>query len=86
MNVKFHAIALATLAFMPELGNLGRGEAAALAGLAPYNNDSGKMRGKRRIKAGRKNFRNKLYMGAVSASTHNIILRPFGERLVAKGK
>jgi len=79
-------VACAALAFMPELGKLGREEAAALAGLAPYNNDSGKMRGKRRIKAGRKNFRNKLYMGAVSASTHNIILRPFGERLVAKGK
>ena len=79
-------VACAALAFMPELGSLNRGEAAALAGLAPYNNDSGKMKGKRRIKAGRKNFRNKLYLGAVSASTHNIILRPFGQRLVAKGK
>ena len=44
------------------------------------------MKGKRHIKAGRKDFRNKLYMGAVSASTHNIILRPFGEKLVARGK
>lgn len=79
-------VACAALAFMPELGTLNRGEAAALAGLAPYNNDSGKIQGRRHIKAGRKNFRNKLYMGAISASIHNKILRPFGEKLVAKGK
>ena len=79
-------IASAALAFMPELGTLSRGEVAALAGLAPYNNDSGKMTGKRKIKAGRKHFRNKLYLGAVTASTHNKILRPFGEKLIAKGK
>ncbi len=79
-------VAYAALAFMPELGRLKRGEAAALAGLAPYNNDNGKMKGKKHIKAGRKNFRNKLYMGAISASIHNKVLRPFRERLVAKGK
>ena len=44
------------------------------------------MKGRRHIKAGRKHFRNKLYLGAVSARTHNKILSPFAEKLIAKGK
>jgi transposase len=56
------------LAQMPELGQLNRGEAAALAGLAPFNRDSGSIRGKRAIFGGRRALRSGLYMAALSAA------------------
>jgi transposase len=52
---------------MPELGDLGQGQAASLAGLAPIANDSGKSQGKRSIRGGRARVRNALYMAALSA-------------------
>jgi transposase IS116/IS110/IS902 family protein len=55
------------LAQMPELGTLNRREAAALAGLAPFNRDSGTMRGKRTIFGGRRALRRGLYMAALVA-------------------
>jgi transposase len=74
------------LAQMPELGELNRREAAALAGLAPYNRDSGNLRGKRTIFGGRRAVRNGLYMAALVATRHNPILTAFYRRLRAAGK
>jgi len=74
------------LAQIPELGELNRGQATALAGLAPFNRDSGKMRGKRTIFGGRRAVRNGLYMSAVVAARYNPILRDFYRRLRAAGK
>ena len=74
------------LAQMPELGQLNRGEAAALAGLAPFNHDSGSIRGKRAIFGGRPALRSGLYMAALSAARYNPILSSFYQRLRAKGK
>lgn len=79
-------VARALLLELPELGTLTRREAAALAGLAPFNADSGKWRGKRRIMGGRGLARRKLYMGALSASRTNKVLKPVYERMVAAGK
>jgi transposase len=71
---------------MPELGELNRQKIAALAGLAPYNRDSGKKRGKRRIFGGRQSVRRVLYMAALSATKHNPVIKKFYERLMKKGK
>ena len=71
---------------MPELGQLNRGEAAALAGLAPFNHDSGSIRGKSAIFGGRRALRSGLYMAALSAARYNPILSSFYQRLRAKGK
>ena len=65
------------LAQMPELGQLNRREVAALVGVAPFNRDSGKMRGKRAIYGGRRFVRHGLYMAALVAARHNPILRNF---------
>jgi transposase len=74
------------LAQMPELGELNRRQAAALAGLAPFNRDSGAARGKRAIFGGRRAVRCGLYMAALVASRHNPILAAFYRRLRAAGK
>jgi transposase len=74
------------LAQMPELGQLNRREVAALVGVAPFNRDSGRMRGKRAIYGGRKPVRHGLYMAALVAAHHNPILRNFYLRLRAAGK
>jgi len=74
------------LAQMPELGQLNRRQAAALAGLAPFNHDSGAIRGKRAIFGGRRALRTGLYMAALSAARFNPILSRFYQRLRAKGK
>jgi transposase len=74
------------LAQMPELGELNRRQVAALVGVAPFNRDSGKMRGKRAIYGGRRRVRHGLYMAALVAARHNPILRDFYQRLRAAGK
>ncbi|MCH7987913.1 MAG: IS110 family transposase, partial [Planctomycetes bacterium] len=74
------------IAEFPELGRINRQQAAALAGLAPFNRDSGKFKGKRTISGGRRTVRTALYMAALSAKTHNPLIRKFAERLEAKGK
>ena len=71
---------------MPELGTLNDGQAAALAGLAPYNRDSGPHHGARSIRGGRTPVRCALYMAALSAVRHDPILRDFYARLRAAGK
>ena len=74
------------LAQMPELGELNRREAAALAGLAPFNRDSGSLTGKRAIFGGRRAVRCGLYMAALVAARRNPILAPFYQRLPQAGK
>ena len=74
------------LAQMPELGQLNRRQAAALGGLAPFNRESGTLRGKRTIFGGRRALRSGLYMAAMVAARHNPILCSFYQRLRAKGK
>ena len=74
------------LADLPELGTLSRQRIAALAGLAPVNRDSGKMRGKRSIAGGRADVRTALYMAALSAITHNPTIKKFYDKLVKAGK
>jgi transposase len=78
--------AFTLLAELPELGTLNRQKIAALAGLAPFNKDSGPRRGKRRIFGGRAGVRCVLYMAALSASKTNPVIKDFYERLLAKGK
>lgn len=78
--------AISLLVAMPELGRLNRKQVASLAGLAPVNRDSGQMRGKRTIYGGRKAVRQALYMAALSAKTHNPILRDYYNRQVEIGK
>ena len=74
------------LAQMPELGQLNRREVAALVGVAPFNRDSGNLRGKRTIYGGRRPVRHGLYMAALVAARYNPILRAFYLRLRAAGK
>jgi len=78
--------AMAMLVFVPEIGKISDNEATALVGVAPYCDDSGTKKGKRRVACGRKKVRRALYMAAVCASNHNPILKAVYDRLVAKGK
>jgi transposase len=71
---------------LPELGTLNRKKIATLVGVAPLNCDSGKFRGRRRIKGGRANVRRKLYMAAVASLRHNPMMKDFYHRLVDAGK
>ena len=79
-------LARTLLAELPELGTLDRRRLAALAGVAPLNRDSGKMRGRRAVWGGRARVRAALYMAALVASRHNPAIREFYERLCAAGK
>jgi len=79
-------VSLAVIAQLPELGTLPGKKAAALVGVAPYNRDSGRFRGKRMIRGGRSYLRRMLYMAAVVASRFNPVIRAFYQRLVAAGK
>jgi len=75
------------IAIMPELGQVNDKIAAALLGAAPYDDDSGKRRGERHIKGGRRRIRNIFYMACLGAATkHNPVLKAFYQRLLAKGK
>jgi transposase len=78
--------ARALLVEMPELGTLDRKQVASLAGLAPFNRDSGTMRGKRTTWGGRKRARTALYMAAMNAAHHNPVIREFYQRLRHAGK
>lgn len=74
------------LAKVPELGQLTRRQIAALIGVAPFNRDSGQMRGRRSISGGRDDVRNVLYMATVAAIRCNPAIRTFHQRLRAAGK
>jgi transposase len=79
-------LSLALLAGMTELGKLNRKEIAALAGLAPFNRDSGRFKGTRAIWGGRAHVRSVLYMSVLSAARYNPVIRDFHQRLLASGK
>jgi transposase len=79
-------IARTLMAELPELGQLGRKEIAALAGLAPFTRQSGQWRGKSFIGGGRSPVRAALFMGALVGKKHNPVLKAFFDRLVAAGK
>jgi len=74
------------LVALPELGQLDRRAIAALVGLAPFNCDSGTMRGRRSIYGGRSQVRTLLYMAATTAIRYNPVIRTFYERLKSRGK
>jgi len=74
------------LALLPELDDADRRELAALVGVAPFDDDSGKRAGKRAIWGGRAEVRRVLYMAALTAARCNPTLMAFRERLIAKGK
>jgi transposase len=75
------------IAAMPELGQVSNEVAAALLGVAPYDDDSGQRRGDRHIKGGRRKVRNLFYMACLGAATrHNPVLKAFYDRLIDKGK
>jgi transposase len=75
------------VAGMPELGQVSDDIAAALIGVAPYDDDSGKRRGERHIKGGRRWVRNAIYMPCLGAATqNNPVLKAYYQRLIAKGK
>ena len=74
------------LGHLPELGTVDSGAIAALAGLAPFNDDSGPRRGQRHIAGGRASVRTALYMAAFNAVRCNPVLKPFYDRLRAAGK
>jgi transposase len=79
-------VAATVLAELPELGKLNPRTVAALAGVAPYNRDSGKLTGIRHIRGGRRPVRCALYMATLSAVRHDRILKEFYTRLRAAGK
>jgi transposase len=74
------------IAELPELGTLSRTQIAALVGLAPYDNDSGRHRGRRSIRGGRAGVRSALYMAALTASRRNPVIRAQYQRLRDRGK
>jgi transposase len=74
------------LADLPELGTLSNKQIAALAGLAPFNRDSGSLRGKRHIRGGRASVRTVLFMAMLSAVQHNPIIHATYQRMLSAGK
>lgn len=73
------------LAYLPDIGQLSKGQVARRTGLAPINNDSGKTRAPRHVEPGRREIRRCLYMAAVVAARFNPVLREFAQRLKARG-
>jgi transposase len=77
-------LAATLIALLPELGRLSRRAIAALVGVAPFDDDSGKRHGAREIEGGRETVRHVLYMAALVGKTHNPVLAAFAKRLAAK--
>lgn len=78
--------AATVMADVPEIGKLNRQQISALIGLAPFNRDSGAMKGKRSISGGRKSVRCVLYMAAIAAKRCNPVIKAFAQRLAEHGK
>ncbi len=74
------------LSEIPELGSIGAKQIASLAGLAPFNRDSGTLKGIRTIWGGRASVRCALYMSVLVAIKHNTRIKGFYERLCLAGK
>ena len=71
---------------LPELGTLNRRQVGALAGVAPYNHDSDRLKGRRCISGGRAALRTALYLATLAATRFNPAIREFYQRLLAAGK
>lgn len=71
---------------LPELGSISNKQISALTGVAPYNRDSGALRGRRRIRGGRINVRNMLFMAILTSVQHNPVIRTYYQRMVEAGK
>jgi transposase len=78
--------ALALVVRLPELGTVSREEMAAIAGVAPFDDDSGSRQGRRQVRGGRTRLRKSLFMGAFCATRWNPDLKAFYERLRQRGK
>jgi transposase len=78
--------AWAILAYLPEITQLSRNRIVAMAGLAPFDKDSGKSKGPRHICGGRHKVRNVLYMAAMAACRHNPVIKPYTQRCSDRGK
>ena len=74
------------LAELRELGTTNRRQISALVGVAPFNRDSGRFRGKRSIHGGRASVRSALYMATITAIRCNPIIKTFAQRLQKAGK
>ncbi len=74
------------LADLPELGTLSNKQIAALVGLAPFNRDSGSLRGRRHIRGGRASVRTVLFMAMLSAVQHNSVIKATYQRMLSAGK
>jgi transposase len=79
-------LSMTLLAELPELGTLNRRQIAALVGVAPFNRDSGRMKGKRSIWGGRASIRAVLYMATLAGTRYNPVIREFYGRLIQRGK
>jgi len=79
-------LAATLLAYVPELGKVEDKVVAALVGVAPYPHESGEQQGRRRIRGGRGQVRQVLYMAAVAAARSNPILKAFYQRLLTEGR
>jgi len=74
------------LSDLPEIGHLDRKKIAALVGVAPFNNDSGRYSGKRRVKGGRESVRHVLFMATLAATRFNPVIQRFYQHLLKLGK
>jgi transposase len=74
------------LAYLSEIEDLSRNSAVAMAGIAPFNRDSGKFSGKRFIQGGRAKVRCSLYMAAHTAARYNPVIAPYVQNLRDRGK
>ena len=81
-----NSVAATLIGDLPELGSLNRRQIASLTGVAPFNRDSGKLRGKRRIRGGRAQSRTALFLSAMVATRFNSDIKRFYERLLSAGK
>ena len=79
-------LAYTLISELPELGSLNSKEIAALVGLAPFNKESGRMTGKRRIRGGRPRVRTIMFMAMMSSIQCNPVFKRYYERLKAAGK
>jgi transposase len=70
------------LAYLPEIGQVKRGQLAALVGVAPFNRDSGDKQGKRYIQAGRAKVRRCLFLATRTAAIHNPVIKAYVARLI----
>lgn len=80
------AVSRVLISELPELGTINRKKIAGLVGVAPMNDDSGNIKGKRTIRGGRPTVRAALYMATLVGTRHNVVVKAKYQHLVARGK